>query len=170
MPPESGKESPAPGPGEGEHGLQVLFMVLGRDSSWQVPSGWVDEVLHHARGSSLHLQPGLQRGRRQRCLGTWPRTGSRGRGTRLLAMVAQQGCGGEEGLALEGAMSMGLSSFLLQAWGGKGHWLIRTGKNGWKVRRLAVLVEGESLLCRQLRFLRNKSCFPPFLTALLAVA
>lgn len=136
MPPESGRESPAPGLGGGERGLQVLFMVLGRDSSWQVPSGLVDEVVHCARGSSSHLHPGLWVDRRQRCMGTRPRAGSRGQGIWLLAMaVAQQGCGGEEGLAPEGAMSMGLSSFLLQVWGGKGHLLTGTGKNGWKVRR-----------------------------------
>lgn len=50
-------------------------------------------------------------------------------------------------------MCMGLSSFLLQVWGGKGLLLTGTGKNGLKVRTLAAVVEGESLLCRQLRFL-----------------
>lgn len=56
-------------------------MVLGRDSSWQVPSGLVDEVLHHAWGSSPRLHPELGMDMRQRGHGPI-RAG-------LLAVVAQ---------------------------------------------------------------------------------
>lgn len=73
-------------------------------------------------------------------MGTRTRMGSRGWEICLLAMVAQEGCGGEEGLAPEDAMSMGLSTFPLQVWDGKGDLLIGTGRNEWKVRRLAVMV------------------------------
>ena len=84
-------------------------------------------------------------------MGTQPRMGSWRRGIWLSTVVVQQACSGEEGLVPEGAMSMGLSSFLPQVWGGKGHLLIGMERNGWKGRRLEM--EGESLLCRQLRFL-----------------
>lgn len=145
MPPESDKENPAAGLGEGGCGL---FTGLGSDGSWQVPSGWVDEILHLIWGSSLHLHPTLKVDRR--CLGTQPRRGNGGQRIQLFAVVPQQRCAGEEGLAPGGSMSAGLSSFPLQMWGGKGHLLIGMGKAGWKTRILAEVVEGESLLCRQL--------------------
>lgn len=41
MPLESGKENTAPELAGGEHGLQVLTMVLGGDGAWQVLQGWL---------------------------------------------------------------------------------------------------------------------------------
>lgn len=106
MPRESDKENPAAGLGDEGCGL---FTGLGSDGLWQVPSGWIDEILHLIWGSSLHLHPTLKVDRR--CLGTQP-MGSGGQRIQLFAMVTQQRCAGEEGLAPGGAMSTGLSSFL----------------------------------------------------------
>lgn len=69
-------------------------------------------------------------------MGTRPHTGSWGQGSWLLAMVAQQGCGGEGHLAPEDATSMGPSSFLPQVWGGKGRFV------GWNREER---VEGEEI-------------------------
>lgn len=98
MPLESSKDCSVPGLGGG---LQVLLLVLGRDGSWHVPSGLGNAFLHHAQGLSPYLHPrfGMTKGK-EKCMGTWPLIGSEGQGIHLLAMVAQQGCGGEEGLAL----------------------------------------------------------------------
>lgn len=77
-------------------------MVLGKDSLWQVPSGLVDEAFYCAWGLSHHLPTGLWVDGRQWCTGTWPRISSWGQGIWMLDMIAQQGCGGEKGLALGG--------------------------------------------------------------------
>lgn len=148
MPPESDKENRAAGLGGRGCGLQALFMGLGSHGSWQVPSGWVSEILHQIWASSPHLDPTLKVDRRW--LGTQPSMGNWGRAVQVFAMVPQQRCAGEEGLAPGGSMSTGLGSFYLQMWSGKGHLLIGMGKAGWKTRRLAEVAEGEALLCRQL--------------------
>lgn len=41
MPPQSDKKNPAAGLGGGVCDLQALFMGLGSDGLWEVPSGWV---------------------------------------------------------------------------------------------------------------------------------
>lgn len=100
-------------------------MGIGSHGPWNVPSGWVDEILHQIWGSFPHLHPTLEVDRWE--LGTQPCMGNRGQGIQFFAMVPQQRCVGEEGLAPGGSMSTGLSSFSLQMWAGKGHLLIGGG-------------------------------------------